>query len=705
MTAGQRMRRRLMAFKVAGLYALAGVLWILFSDRVLLQVIEGDVAELARLQTFKGWFFIAVTASLLYLLVRNAISEEARIQYALRASERSFRAVFDGVSEPIFLHDPDTGATVDVNASAVNMYGYEREQLRTMRVEELSAEIEAYAQEKALARIRRARDGEEQVFEWQGRHRDGHVFWVEVHMRRAPIDDRILILATVHGIDDRKRMELALRRNEDNLVNAQRVARMGSWYLDVRKNNLEWSDETCRIFGVPSNTSLSLEGFFEVVHPDDRTSVMRAWEEALGGEVYDLEHRIIVDGETKWVRDRAEIYLGEDGTPLEALGTVQDVTERHLQEDMERQWHKQLETVANASPVLFWTSGLDKGCDWFNRPWLEFTGRTMEQELGTGWVEGVHPDDVDNCVTSYERAFDARKSFSLEYRLRRADGEYRWLLDRGMPRHDADGVFIGYIGSCLDITREKQTQEALQVLNAELEKRVEDRTSELEAVNKELRAFSYSVSHDLKAPLRGIDGYSQILLEDYAKQIDPEGQQFIANIRRGVMQMHELIEDMLAYSRMERRAVETSVVDLRALVETVVRVRGQCDPYAAVSIELDVPEIEVDADREGLALVLRNLLENAVKFSHTKKGASVHIGASRESDTLLIWVRDDGIGFDMKYHAKIFEIFQRLHRAEDYPGTGIGLALVSKAVHRMGGRVWAESEPGHGATFFLELPQ
>jgi len=251
----------------------------------------------------------------------------------------------------------------------------------------------------------------------------------------------------------------------------------------------------------------------------------------------------------------------------------------------------------------------------------------------------------------------------------------------------------------------RRNEDNLKALNAELEQRVAERTVELEATNKELGAFSYSVSHDLKAPLRGIDGYSQILLEDYGNQIDAEGRQLVANIRRGVLQMHELIEDLLAYSRMERRAVKTSLVDLRALVETIVRVRGQSDSDAEVSIELDVPNLDVDADREGLALILRNLLENAIKFSRKKKAVNVRIGARREDGKLLIWVKDNGIGFDMKYHDRIFEIFQRLHRAEDYPGTGVGLALVYKATHRMGGRVWAESEPDNGATFFLELPQ
>ena len=241
-------------------------------------------------------------------------------------------------------------------------------------------------------------------------------------------------------------------------------------------------------------------------------------------------------------------------------------------------------------------------------------------------------------------------------------------------------------------------------LAIELEERVVERTAQLEAANRELESFSYSVSHDLKAPLRGIDGYSRLLEESYRDKLDGEGRTFLGNIRHGVAQMHELIEDLLAYSRMERRAPNNVALDLPALVRGVAAACEMEVKKRGGGLRLTIPALTVHADREGLTIVLRNLLENAIKFSRGAEGPSIEIGACAEEGRALLWVRDNGIGFDMKFHGRIFEIFSRLERAEEFPGTGVGLALVRKAMQRMGGRVWAESAPGQGATFFLELP-
>lgn len=827
-------RRQLEAAKVTVTYAAFGALWILFSDEVLYRLIGEDAAALARLQTFKGWFFIGVTALFLHFLVRRAISGEARTAERLRESESRFRAIFDGVNDPIFLHDPDSGRIVDVNARACQLYGYSRDELCAARIGDLSENVAPYTEVEALQWFERVRHGETPVFEWRGRHRGGRLLWLEVSLCRADVEGSSLVLATVRSIEERKRVEAELRRSEENLNRAQALAKIGSWFLDIRAGRLEWSDQTCRIFGVQPGIPLAVDDFTRRVHPDDAPLVLSAWNAALAEGHYDIEHRIVVAGAVKWVRERAEVQLDGDGRPVEGLGTVQDITERRQLEEAQRQLLKRLDTVANASPALFWTAGLDKGCDWFNDRWLEFTGHSMDEELGDGWIRGVHRDDRELCRKLYAGYFDERRPFSMEYRLRRADGEYRWLLNRGMPRHDADGEFVGYIGSCLDITDERSVQEALweseerlrlalqaagqglydadvqggamtvsseyarmlgydpgtftedrnswrarihpedadrvvelleryltggvaayaveyrlktacggwkwilsvgevvdrspdgtplrmigthtdisarkdtelalQNLNAELEQRVAERTAQFEAANRELESFSYSVSHDLKAPLRGIDGYSQILIEDYQQRLDDEGRRFLANIRRGVAQMHQLIEDMLAYSRMERRALDSRDVDLQALAGAVIASRGG-DGQRPVHVELRIPPLEIRADRDGLTLVLRNLLENALKFTRERAEAWIELGARDEGDRIVLWVKDNGIGFDMKYHDRIFEIFQRLHRAEDYPGTGVGLALVKKAMQRMGGRVWAESMPGEGATFYLELLQ
>lgn len=255
------------------------------------------------------------------------------------------------------------------------------------------------------------------------------------------------------------------------------------------------------------------------------------------------------------------------------------------------------------------------------------------------------------------------------------------------------------------LERQVSSENALSALNSDLERHVVERTAQLEAANRELEAFSYSVSHDLKAPLRGVDGYSQILLLDHSEQLDDEGRKLLGNIRGGVAQMHALIEDMLAYSRIERRSLEARVMDIGAIATTILEQRrGDADVRHTV-IDCELDGFEATVDREGFALAFRNLFENAIKFSRDVDAPRVMIGAQYRNDVVLLWVRDNGIGFDMQYHDRIFDIFQRLHRAEDFPGTGVGLALVKKAVNRMGGRVWGESEPGRGAAFYMELPR
>ncbi|MCG7756099.1 MAG: ATP-binding protein, partial [Nitrosomonas sp.] len=277
----------------------------------------------------------------------------------------------------------------------------------------------------------------------------------------------------------------------------------------------------------------------------------------------------------------------------------------------------------------------------------------------------------------------------------------RWEV---RPWHQASGAIGGIAMFTEDITQQKQAEEALRQLNIDLEQRIAERTAELSTLNQSLESFVYSVSHDLKAPLRGVEGYSRLLEEDYSDRLDDEGRLFIANLRAGVTRMNELIDDLLAYSRMERRKLESHVLDLTALTQRVIAECGGEIAARQIEVICDLPLLMVNGDRDGLALVLRNLLENAIKFSQHAAHPRIEFGADRDNQHVILWVRDNGIGFDMKYNQRIFEIFERLHRLEDYPGTGIGLALVKKAMQRMGGRVWAHSTPGEGATFYLELP-
>ena len=335
----------------------------------------------------------------------------------------------------------------------------------------------------------------------------------------------------------------------------------------------------------------------------------------------------------------------------------------------------------------------------------EILGYTREELLGKTWTEVTHPDDLEADLGEFQRVLDgASEGYHIERRyLRKDGGVVDTALDVRCLRR-ADGMVEFFIATIEDISERKRAEAEIHRLNADLEQRVRQRTAELEALNKELETFAYSVSHDLKAPLRGIDGYSRLLLEEHAAALNEEGRQFLVNVRRGAEQMGELIEDLLAYSRLERRDLRVGRLSPDEVVGKVVSMYAEEARARGVELRASVVCASVSADPDGLEMALRNLLDNAFKFSAGVAHPRVEIGGRQENAHCLLWVRDNGIGFDMKFHDRIFEIFQRLQRAEDYPGTGIGLSLARKAMRRMGGEVWADSAPGAGATFYLRLP-
>jgi sensor domain CHASE-containing protein/nitrogen-specific signal transduction histidine kinase len=346
---------------------------------------------------------------------------------------------------------------------------------------------------------------------------------------------------------------------------------------------------------------------------------------------------------------------------------------------------------------------------WSDETYRIFGVPPQSQPPDLAWIDRhLHPDDRSRHADNLERMLAADPGDSLSeqrYRILGEDGEQRRVAVWVEIEFDRSGRPAILFGTVQDISQQHRAEERIRQMNQELEQRVRERTRALEAANRQLETFTYSVSHDLKAPLRGIDGYSRLLLEDHLDRLDDEGRSFLNNIRRGAVQMAQLIDDLLAYSRMERRDIQDNRLVLRELVDRLVAERDAELSARGVEVEIGFDGLELSADREGLTLVLRNLIDNALKFTREQPAPRVRIDARIEEGLAVLTVGDNGIGFDMRFRDRIFEIFQRLQRAEDYPGTGVGLAIVRKAVQRMGGQVWAESRPGEGARFVVELPQ
>jgi PAS domain S-box-containing protein len=359
--------------------------------------------------------------------------------------------------------------------------------------------------------------------------------------------------------------------------------------------------------------------------------------------------------------------------------------------------------VADAAPVLIWMAGPDKLCDWFNRPWLAFTGRTLEQEAGNGWLEGVHPDDLDGFLETYAAAFDARQPFSLEYRLRHHDGEYRWLLDNGTPRFGPGGELSGYIGSGFDITDRRQAeQERTNLLEeTELARRA------AEAASRSKDEFLATVSHEVRTPLNAILGWAQLLLtgELEAEKV----RRGLETISRNAKLQAQLIDDLLDVSRIisGKMRLDVRPLDLVMVIDAAleaiqpaveakqIRLRKVLDPLTGL----------VAGDPARLQQVVWNLLSNAVKF--TPRNGSVEVRLERVSSHLEIIVADNGPGIPADFLPHVFDRF-RQHDASTtrrQGGLGLGLAIVRHLVELHGGSVWAKSPgEGQGSTFVVRLP-
>ena len=356
---------------------------------------------------------------------------------------------------------------------------------------------------------------------------------------------------------------------------------------------------------------------------------------------------------------------------------------------------------ADGAPVLIWTSGANALCDWFNAPWLQFTGRTMGDQLGVGWAQCVHDDDHERVLDTYLTHFDARRPFTMEYRLRRHDGSYRWLLDNGVPRFADDGAFLGYIGTCVDVTDQFAALAAAQTAR-----------EQAESANRAKSEFLAVMSHELRTPLNAIDGYAELMELGVRGPVTDEQRHDLARIRRSERHLLGLINGVLDYAQVEAGAVRYELEDVpleeilatcEALTMPQLRAKG-------LTLRRDVVDtaMVVRTDREKAQQVVLNLLSNAVKF--TDAGGCIQVCCTIKTNAdgvfALVTVSDDGIGIPVDQLERIFEPFvqvdAQLTRTRE--GTGLGLAISRDLARGLGGELTATSTLGDGSSFALLIP-
>lgn len=340
-------------------------------------------------------------------------------------------------------------------------------------------------------------------------------------------------------------------------------------------------------------------------------------------------------------------------------------------------------------PALIWRSRLDKLCDYFNKTWLEFTGRTQEQEFGNGWAEGVHPDDFDFCLQTYVTAFDKREAFFMEYRMKNKYGEYRWIRDFGRPFFDVDNTFLGYIGSCYDVTEIKNNEFKLIELNATKDK------------------FFSIIAHDLKSPFNAIVGYSELMMEQLKEKDYEKTEKFASIVLQSSNRAMSLLMNLMewAQSQSGRMPFNPEMLDSKQVIDETIELSEEAIGQKEIAIEVSVPDNTlVFADKAMLSTVFRNLISNAIKF--TKPKGKLSLSVVRKSDVWQFYVCDTGVGMSQQAIASLFRIDQSVSTTgtNNEKGTGLGLILCKEFVEKHGGRIWVESEEGNGSCFYFTLP-
>jgi PAS domain S-box-containing protein len=678
------------------------------------------------------------------------VTERERALRAAKLSQHRMQAAFAAGPDALIISRLADGTYLEVNDTFLELSGYTRDELIGRTSVELNIWASAEARAAFIDEFQRHGRVRHFVAPYQGRGERRGV--VDISSERIEVDGESCLLSISRDITDQLETRRALEVSEARLRLALQAANQGLFDLDLDTGVMVVSAEYARLLGHdPAGFAESRKAWYERMHPEDRERVQEQVRGYLRGS--DAEFRIEYRQRHRDGHWLGILLLGrrvgvpDAGGSQRLLGTCTDITRRMQAEqalralasgleqrvaertrqltDSERRYRRIFELAPTAIIEEDWRDAVAlllphrQAAAADPRAWLRERPELVSQCLQAVRVVHMNPAaielyglgpgaDAPGRLAELFAAYDNSDGFADELasllaghsrhdqarELRRADGQWRHVqLALALPALDPDGDGIALAG-LVDVTELRRLSAAL---DASL--------TAAQRANRELETFTYSVAHDLKAPLRGLDGYSQMLLQRQADRLDDEGREFLQHIRTAARQMGQLTDDLLAYSRLER---SEQVLGAQLLPELVQSVLGACAAELqglGIVPEVAVPPLAVLADGKAFTVALRNLVDNAIKFSARSVSPQLAIGARARGDKVQLWVRDNGVGFDMSFHDRIFQIFQRLQRAEDYPGTGIGLAMVAKAMDRMGGRVWAESAPGQGATFHLELPR
>jgi PAS domain S-box-containing protein len=576
-------------------------------------------------------------------------------------------------------------------------------------------------------------NGDMQIRYWQATHYP----IIEAGVCKAILQSTADVTEMVHTNEE---LRLANLKLEDALT----AGLVGSWSWDIKKNLVTADKGLAHLFGVSKDEAihgLVIEKFISSIHDDDKEYVSKQIAATLeSGDPFEAEYRTIdTDGVVRWVIARGHMERDVDGEPAFFPGVMIDISSRKEVEAELKDSEQKLRFMADTMPQLVWITRPDGYHEYYNKHWYEYTGTKEGTVDGEGWNGLFHEDDQARAQKLWQHSLNTGDPYEIEYRLYHAPSKsYRWVIGRALPFKNEAGEIVKWYGTCTDIDdsikeleRRKQLEEALQIEKSQLESRVAERTSQLKLTNeglmseikkrqrvekklrdssielrrsnKELEEFAYVSSHDLQEPLRKIQAFGDLLVEEFGDKLG-DGQEYLTRIQGSAQRMSTLIDDLLTFSRVTTKPTTTVEVDLNKTMKNVLadlQIRSEKEK-GTVIIDDNLPTVM--ADDTHMRQLFQNLLSNALKFHAQDRPPEIHVTATTDETDHVIKVKDNGIGIDEKYRAKVFAVFQRLNAKQAYEGTGIGLAVCKKIVERYGGTIDIESTLGEGTTFIITLP-
>ncbi|MCC6614165.1 MAG: PAS domain S-box protein [Anaerolineae bacterium] len=619
----------------------------------------------------------------------------------LRQSEERFRSIFEQAAVGI-AHRTLEGAFIEVNQRFCDIVGYSAEELFG-----ISAQTLTYAEdyESDLKHVNTLLNGAavSYTIEKRYRHKSGQPVWINltVSLARRPNGEPDHYITVIEDITERIQAEAERHEAEARFARVLDTTAEGVITVDMNQRIILFNQSAERIFGYSAEEAMG-QTLTMLLPPDVVSRHDRFLREFADGDD-------IARGMGQRQRDLAAKH--KDGTifPIEASISkltekdqviltvfIRDITEKRQAEEAlresESRYHRIIDNMLEGFQIL--------GQDWrylyLNDAAARY-GKMEKEALLDHTVTEMYPGiERTDMFASMQRCMTQRTSSIEEFEFGYPDGTSAWFQFSIQPVPEGISILS------IDITERKAAEAALLGINEALEQRVAERTVQLQATNKELEAFSYSVSHDLRAPLRALDGFSQALLEDYEETLDEDGQEYLTLIRSESQRMGQLIDDLLDLSRLTRTDLNRAQVNLSDIAHEIAAELQRQAPSREVEFAIE-DDLWSCADPHLMRILLQNLIGNAWKYSSKQARAHIQFGRQREQDEWVYFVRDDGVGFNMNYAHKLFGAFQRLHSMEEFEGTGIGLAIVQRIVHQHGGTVRAHGVVNEGATFYFTV--